>query len=420
MHQSKLFKPASFLLFSFIFLVACTQTAVSTPPPTPTTDEIAEVADPTTEPTIAATEPPALTPTTAPTASPEPTATAQVDCNQQFTELLAGYGRNLTECGGADAGTMLQCPLPQSSVSSQPLKENINIQIILDASGSMGDPFGGSTRLAVAQAVLADFVDTLPADAQVSLRVYGHTGSRDEADKAVSCQGTELIYPFQPLSAGGFVETINAVAPVGWTPTGAALLAALDDFSQFDPATNSNFVYLISDGLETCDGDPAAAAAQLNSANVGVTVNVVGFAVDDETTQELQETAVNGGGTYFPANDAEALREIFIEQIDWAAWGEYRACLVDTAAAIYSEDVNQNSEAFSCSMQMVSDESADMLAAIAAGSEYAQCSQELTERIINRQNEMHGTLTREFDALINAAETEFDEQVDEAEEESAP
>ena len=157
-----------------------------------------------------------------------------------------------------------------------------------------------------------------------------------------------------------------------------------------------------------------------NGANVGVTVNVVGFAVDDETTQELQETAVNGGGTYFPANDAEALREIFIEQIDWAAWGEYRACLVDTAAAIYSEDVNQNSEAFSCSMQMVSDESADMLAAIAAGSEYAQCSQELTERIINRQNEMHGTLTREFDALLNAAETEFDEQVDEAEEESAP
>jgi len=343
-----------------------------------------------------------------------------VDCNQQFTELLAGYGRNLTECGGADAGTVLQCPLPQSSVSSQPLKENINIQIILDASGSMGDPFGGSTRLAVAQAVLADFVDTLPTDAQVSLRVYGHTGSRDEADKAVSCQGTELIYPFQPLAAGGFVDTINAVAPVGWTPTGAALLAALDDFSQFDPATNSNFVYLISDGLETCDGDPAAAATQLNSANVGVTVNVVGFAVDDETTQELQETAVNGGGTYFPANDAEALREIFIEQIDWAAWGEYRACLVDTAAAIYSEDVNQNSEVFSCSMQMVSDESADMLAAIAAGSEYAQCSQELTERIINRQNEMHGTLTREFDALLNAAETEFDEQVDEAEGESAP
>lgn len=167
-----------FSFVRFCFLVACTQTTVSTPTPIPTTDEIAEVADPTTEPTIAATEPPALTPTTAPTASPEPTATAQVDCNQQFTELLAGYGRNLTECSGADAGTMLQCPLPQSSVSSQPLKENINIQIILDASGSMGDPFGGSTCLAVAQAVLADFVDTLPADAQVSLRVYGHRLAR--------------------------------------------------------------------------------------------------------------------------------------------------------------------------------------------------------------------------------------------------
>lgn len=95
------------------------------------------------------------------------------------------------------------------------------------------------------------------------------------------------------------MDTINAVAPVGWTPTGAALLAALDDFSQFDPATNSNFVYLISDGLETCDGDPAAAAAQLNSANVGVTVNVVGFAVDAETTQELQKRPLTAAAPIF-------------------------------------------------------------------------------------------------------------------------
>ncbi|MCA9954883.1 MAG: hypothetical protein KC434_09205, partial [Anaerolineales bacterium] len=176
---------------SLIFIVACTPTAVSTPPPTPTANDIAQLEAATSEPMIEITQPPAVT-TVTPTALPEPTTTAHVDCGQQFTELLAEYGRNLTECGGADAGTMMQCPLPQSSVSPQPLKENINIQIILDASGSMGDPFGGSTRLAVAQAVLADFVDTLPADAQVSLRVYGHTGSRDEADKAVSCQGTEL------------------------------------------------------------------------------------------------------------------------------------------------------------------------------------------------------------------------------------
>ena len=419
MRQSKFIKPATFLLSSLIFIVACTPTAVSTPPPTPTANDIAQLEAATSEPMIEITQPPAVT-TVTPTALPEPTATAHVDCGQQFTELLAEYGRNLAECGGANAGTVMPCLLPQSTVSAQPLKENINIKIILDASGSMGDALGSSTRLEVAQAVLTDFVNTLPDDAQVSLRVYGHTGSRNEADKAVSCQGTELIYPFQPLNSGGFVETIRAIKPVGWTPTAAALLAALDDFSQFDPATNSNFVYLISDGLETCDGDPSAAAAQLHSINVGVTVNVVGFAVDSETTQELQTTAVNGGGTYFSANDAEALREIFIEQIDWAAWGAYRACLVDTAAAIYSEDVNQNSEVFSCSMQMVSDESTDILTAIATHEDYTQCRQELTDLTINRQNELHQTLTREFEVLLNAAESGFDEQVEEAEEESSP
>lgn len=73
-----------------------------------------------------------------------------------------------------------------------------------------------------------------------------------------------------------------------------------------------------------------------------------------------------------------ALRDIFIEQIDWEWWGLYRAYLVDTAAAIYSEDVNQSSKTFSCAMQMASDESAAILATGTADSFRAIGAQEET------------------------------------------
>src|SRR4030095_11044075 len=58
-------------------------------------------------------------------------------------------------------------------------------------------------------------------------------------------------------------------------------------------------IVLVSDGKETCQGDPVIAARAL--AAKGITVHTVGFVVDTAARGQLQAVARATGGTYFDA-----------------------------------------------------------------------------------------------------------------------
>ena len=88
-------------------------------------------------------------------------------------------------------------------------KENYNVEIILDASGSMANVIDGKTRMELAKEAIRDFVSQVPEEANVSLRVYGHTGTGDEADKAASCAAIEEVYERGPYDSGKFEEALN-------------------------------------------------------------------------------------------------------------------------------------------------------------------------------------------------------------------
>lgn len=45
---------------------------------------------------------------------------------------------------------------------------------------------------------------------------------------------------------------------------------------------------MVSDGKETCDADPCAAAKELEANGIDFTVHVVGFDLTDEETAQLQ------------------------------------------------------------------------------------------------------------------------------------
>jgi hypothetical protein len=67
-------------------------------------------------------------------------------------------------------------------------------------------------------------------------------------------------------------------------------------------------IILVTDGEETCDGDPAAVIARLVASGLNVRVNIVGFAIDELMLQEtFQEWARLGNGQYFNAQDADQL-----------------------------------------------------------------------------------------------------------------
>jgi len=188
-----------------------------------------------------------------------------------------------------------------------PLGRDVAVELILDNSGSMLQPLGDELRIDVAKRVLTDLVEeTLPPEVPLALRVFG-----DEPD---SCE-TSLAVPLQPLDPETVVEEIARLQSVNLvkTPLGAALELVAEDLADVE---GPKIIVLVTDGEETCGGDPAAAIETLRAGGIDVHVNIVGFAVDDEALKETFRAWVAlGGGAYFDATGADDLDEAIVAAV---------------------------------------------------------------------------------------------------------
>jgi hypothetical protein len=70
-------------------------------------------------------------------------------------------------------------------------------------------------------------------------------------------------------------------------------------------------VIVITDGQETCHGDPVKAAEELKAAGIPVTLNIVGFTLKGKEKQDVERLmspfAEATGGHYYYAENGEAL-----------------------------------------------------------------------------------------------------------------
>jgi hypothetical protein len=181
------------------------------------------------------------------------------------------------------------------------LATDIGVDLILDNSGSMLQTLGDERRIDAAKQVLTELVEeTLPSGIPLALRVFG-----DEPD---SCE-TDLAIDLAPLDGGAAVDRIAAIESVDGvkTPLAAALERVAADLSGVD---GPKIVVLVTDGEETCGGNPQRAIRELVNQGIDVRVNIVGFAVDDEGLKEqFEEWARIGGGRFFAAAGADELGE---------------------------------------------------------------------------------------------------------------
>ena len=188
-------------------------------------------------------------------------------------------------------------------------KENLNVMVILDASGSMGKSLGNQTQMEAAKSAITNFVQGLPENANVGLRIYGQEGTGSSADKALSCGSSELIYPIGKYNPATFTEALTKAVPAGWTPIQLALNEAQKDLASFKGDQNTNIVYLVSDGISTCDDDPVAAAKTLYNSDITPIVNVIGFNVDSEGQKQLRAVAEATQGSYQDVQNAQGLQD---------------------------------------------------------------------------------------------------------------
>ena len=180
------------------------------------------------------------------------------------------------------------------------------VELILDASGSMLQRLDGTRRIEIARNVLTDLVnETIPEGTLLALRVFGHR-------KPDACD-TDLAVPLQPLDRARVTGVIASTQAMNLarTPIGDSLALVANDLEDVD---GQKLIILITDGEETCDGDPAAAIADLKEAGHDVRINIVGFAIDDAALKaEFESWARMGGGLYFNASSAEELESALQE-----------------------------------------------------------------------------------------------------------
>ena len=176
------------------------------------------------------------------------------------------------------------------------------VEVILDASGSMLQRENGTRRIEIARSVLSELVrEHLSDDHHFALRVFGHK----EADQ---CQ-TDLEIPLGKLnrtSATGRIKTLNPKNRAK-TPIADSLAQVPSDLAG---AKGLKTVILITDGEETCDGNPAAVIQDLRGQGLDLQVSIVGFAIDDAALKrDFQSWADLGGGGYFDARSADELSQ---------------------------------------------------------------------------------------------------------------
>jgi hypothetical protein len=174
------------------------------------------------------------------------------------------------------------------------------VELILDASGSMLQKQGERRRIDIAKDALTLLAEsTIPSGTPFAMRVFGHR----EKD---SCR-TDLeisLRPLDPAVAASQVRAIEAMN-LAKTPIARSLELVSEDLAS---VTGERIVVLITDGEETCGGDPGAVIQALRQSGTEVRVNIVGFAIDDaDLAASFRYWADLGGGGYHDAKSADAL-----------------------------------------------------------------------------------------------------------------
>lgn len=183
------------------------------------------------------------------------------------------------------------------------------VEIVVDASRSMWGRMHGEPKMSVAKNILNDVSHWFPEDLNLALRAYGATSPSESND----CADSTLLVPFGAENRAPIRAAIAGLRPTGQTPIAYALNQASRDFGSL---RDDRALVLVTDGIESCGGDPVQAARELREQ--GIIVHLIGFGMGsaaDEDTASLQAVAYASGGHYVTASSAEELKEALVRTV---------------------------------------------------------------------------------------------------------
>lgn len=169
--------------------------------------------------------------------------------------------------------------------------------LVVDSSGSMDEYTNDNlTKMEAAKQAAKSFVDS--TSSEIGLVTFGTCDSYGD----INSGGIYLVENFT-TDKTSLKSAIDSLEPYSSTPIADALVEAK---TYLLATKGSGTIVLITDGEETCGGDPVYEAGYIYNNSIG-RVNVVGFQLGDAADQEAREIAAAGGGQYYAAENAAEL-----------------------------------------------------------------------------------------------------------------
>lgn len=199
------------------------------------------------------------------------------------------------------------------SVSAQAPSRG-NVAILLDLSGSMNAELNGESRRDVAIDALTETVGEIDGNAAVALYAFGNNFDNSPSSKAQSCEDINQLVDYGKNNSGAIKDVLSGLEAKGWTPLAKSISTIGSDLAAF--GDSEHHLIILSDGEESCNGDPVAAVEELKANGVNVIVNTIGLDVDASTRSQLEAIATAGGGQYFDAADSGALSSGLVAAVE--------------------------------------------------------------------------------------------------------
>ena len=196
-----------------------------------------------------------------------------------------------------------------------------DVLLVLDLSSSMDEKLGGVTKLALAQEAIEALVGALPGETRVGLRTF------------LTCGRSNLDVPIQPVSSGRLLSAVRGLETAGKTPIAYTLRQIPGDLAGLE---GPHVVVFLTDGTETCNEDPVAAARELAAAKLDLIFHLIGFDIARVGGQAAHESllaiAEAAKGVYLPLEAGDQLASTILDLILPPSFRVY-----DSAGALVQE-----------------------------------------------------------------------------------
>ncbi len=125
-----------------------------------------------------------------------------------------------------------------------------------------------------------------------------------------SCEA-DLIFEPNNNNSNGLAQKINTIEPQGPTPLAKAIALSGKVLDKID----KKMIVLLSDGEESCNGDPVEEARILNEKyGINISIQLIGYSVDNKVARKLQAIAdINNEWGYHSAKDPIEIKKILFK-----------------------------------------------------------------------------------------------------------